>query len=369
MLFSGIGSEPAVGWIISLVGIGCPWFVSAMLESKKVESLKRVRWVIFVGIALALLLGFNPAVPQTKPALQITEPLRGSIVNPGKTLTVKVSSPTPALFPEVALIGGDPIGFGGTISSLPGELSVQIPNDIRFGKHRLTVEGTPKSGGEAVFEAIEIDVERPDLPVSMSATLSGIHFDARGEQIPLIVLANFLDGSEGTSTYDVTESSHIHFSSANTEVATVDTSGQVTAVGPGTGLIAVKYALGDEKLSIGIPVQMPNPARDIDGKNFFISVTPGMKTIEPGGSASFKITASTYTAFTGEIELRAHGLPEGATASFTPVSIRASESATLAISVLRSTPLDTYPIFVTGKSGDLSPTVSCLLIISATDKR
>ena len=185
------------------------------------------RWIPFIWIAPTVFVGI-PTFPQAKPALQITEPSSGAIVNPGQALTVKVSSPTPGLFPEVALIGEDPIGFAGTISSLPGELSVPIPKDIKLGRHRLTVEGIPKSGGETTFEGIDVDVERPDIPVSMSATLFGIEFGAPGEQIRLIVLAEFLDGSDGALTYEVTESTHIRFSSANTEVATVDASGQVT---------------------------------------------------------------------------------------------------------------------------------------------
>lgn len=324
-------------------------------------------WVVLAGIGLTTLVPPSTiAAPQTKPVLQITEPASGSIVNPGQMLTVKVTSPTPALFPEVALIGEDPIGFAGTISPLPGELSVPIPKDINLGRHTLTVEGRPQAGKETVFATVEIDVERLDFPVGMSATLSGIQLDSPGEQIRLEVLAQYFDGT----TYRATSSSHISFSSANTEVATVDASGQVTAVAPGIGLITVKYALGDNKLSIGIPVQMPNPDREPGGSNFFISIAPGAQTIEPGSSANFKVTSSTYTGFTGEIALSAHGLPEGAKATFTPVSVLASgESATLTISILRSTPLDTYPIFITGRNGSLNPTVSVLLIVTANGKK
>lgn len=222
-------------------------------------ELNRV-WVVLAGIALTTLVGANIiAVPQTKPVLRITEPVSGSIVNPGEMLTVKVTSPTPALFPEVALIGEDPIGFAGTITSLPGEVSVPIPKDIDLGRHTLTVEGRPKSGKDLIFASVEIDVERADFPVSMSTTLSGIELDSPGEQIPLEVLAQYSDGT----TYRATSSSHISFSSANTEVATVNASGQVTAVAPGIGSIAVKYTLGDNKLSVRIPVQMPNPDRGI----------------------------------------------------------------------------------------------------------
>jgi hypothetical protein len=199
----------------------------------------------------------------------------------------------------------------------------------------------------------------------MSATLSGIEFDSIGEQIRLEVLAQYSDGT----TYLATSSSHVSFSSANTEVATVDASGQVTAVAPGISLITVKYTLGDNRLSIGIPVQMPNSDREPGASNFLISIAPGMQTIEPGSSTSFKVTSSTYNGFTGEIVLSAHGLPEGAKASFTPVSVLASESATLTISILRSTPSDTYPIFVTGRNGKLNPTVSVLLIVATNSKR
>ncbi len=323
-------------------------------------------WVVLAAIALTTLVPASiSAIPQTKPVFQITEPASGSIVNPGQMLTVKVTSPTPALFPEVALIGEDPIGFAGTISRLPGELSVPIPKDINLGRHTLTVEGRPQAGKELVLATVDIDVERLDFPVSMSATDSRIGLDSPGEQIHLEVLADYSDGT----TYRATSSSHISFSSANTEVATVDASGMVTAVAPGIGLITVKYALGDNKLSIGIPVQMPNPDRDPGGSSFFISIAPGAQTIEPGSSANFKVTSSTYTGFTGEIALSAHGLPEGAKATFTPVSVLASESATLTISILRSTPLDTYPIFITGRNGSLNPTVSVLLIVTTNGKK
>lgn len=46
--------------------------------------------------AIIAIRGTLAAAPQAKPELEITEPPRGSIVNPGQALTVKVSSRTPA---------------------------------------------------------------------------------------------------------------------------------------------------------------------------------------------------------------------------------------------------------------------------------
>jgi len=324
-------------------------------------------WVILAGMVLT---AFGPVVitatPQTTPELQITEPSAGSIVNPGQALTVKVTSPTPALFPEV-FIFGHPFGFAGTIPSLPGELSVRIPVDVELGRHALIAEGKPKLGKEPIYARVEIDVERTDLPASVSTTTSGIQFDSQGEQVRLGVFAEFFDRTTtpiSTSTYRATASSHISFSSANTDVATVDSAGLVTAVAPGSGLITVRYTVGETRVSSGIPVQFPDPDPEPGGHKFAFSIAPGIGTIEPGGSASFKITATTYSGFAGEIEFAAHGLPDGATASFTPVAIHASESATMTISTLRSTPLDTYSIFVSGRSGKLNPTAGVLLIVT-----
>src|ERR1700686_1786035 len=79
--------------------------------------------VSFAVILISLMLVAATAAPQNQAVLQITEPSEGAIVNPGQTLNVRVTSPTPALFPEV-FVGGDATPFAGTISPLPGELSV-----------------------------------------------------------------------------------------------------------------------------------------------------------------------------------------------------------------------------------------------------
>jgi hypothetical protein len=284
--------------------------------------------VSFVVFLISLIPVAATASPQEKPVLEITEPTEGTIVNPGQTLSVRITSPTPALFPRVAVIGAK-IGFLGTISSLPGELSAQIPNDIKLGRHELSVVGTPQSGKERIEASIQIDVERPDLPASMSAQFPGLLLDSVGEQVYLDVSAQFFDRTASpvtTVTYDVTESSHLSFSSANTEVVTVDSSGQVTAVAPGIGEITVKYTLGDIRISIGIPVQVPDPNGGFGTNKFVLSGPSVGQRIEPGGSASFKLTVSSFSNFPGEIEFSAHGLPDGATARFTPVAAHAPGS-------------------------------------------
>jgi hypothetical protein len=329
-----------------------------------------VRVISFAVFLVSLIPVVATASPQEKPVLQITDPVEGTIVNPGQTLKVRVTSPTPALFQSVAVIG-EKIGFLGTISSLPGELSAQIPNDIKLGRHELSVVGTPQSGKERILATIQIDVERPDLPASMSSQFSGLQLDSAGEQVPLDVLAQFFDRTTSpitTATYDVTESTHISFSSANTEVATVDSSGQVTAVAPGAGQIQVKYTLGDNRVSIGIPVHVPDPNGESERNKFIFSIAPGGQKIEPGGSASFKLTVSSFSNFPGEIEFSAHGLPDDTTARFTPVSAHAPGSVTLTISTSQSTPVDAYPVYITARSGELHSEASLLLLVTKNSR-
>jgi len=138
---------------------------------------------------------------------------------------------------------------------------------------QLTVEGRPQAGKELVFATVDIDVERLDFPVSMSATDSGIGLDSPGEQIHLEVLADYSDGT----THRATSSSRISFSSANTEVATVDASGMVTAVAPGIGLITVKYALGDTSFRLGFQCRCPIVIGNLARAIFFISIAPGVQ--------------------------------------------------------------------------------------------
>jgi hypothetical protein len=205
----------------------------------------------------------------------------------------------------------------------------------------------------------------------MSAQFPGLLFDSVGEQVDLDVSAQFFDRTASpvtTVTYGVTESSHLSFSSANTEVAIVDSSGHVTAVAPGIGEIRVKYTLGGIRISIGIPVQVPDPNGGFGTNKFVLSGPPVGQKIGPGGSASFELTVSSFSNFPGEIEFSAHGLPDGATARFTPVAAHAPGSVTLTISTSQSTSLDSYPIYVTARSGEQHCTLGVLLAVTANSQ-
>lgn len=191
---------------------------------------------------------------QTPPQLEITAPTGGTIAHPGETISVTVTSPAGVTFSQVAVVGEDPLGLSDIATSVPASFSFTIPTDIRCGTYMLTAGGTTASGVSVQSATTLIDIERPDLPVSLSPLMPGITFEAQGEQSPIVVLATFSDGS----ILEVTRSSHLTYSSATPGSATVDSNGIVTAASPGATLIKAIYRLNDQSVELDVPVAVPS---------------------------------------------------------------------------------------------------------------
>jgi hypothetical protein len=192
---------------------------------------------------------------QTQPRLQITVPATGTVVSPGQTLSVNVTSPAGLAFSQVVVIGEYPIGMSAVATSVPAQFSVNIPSQIACGSHMLTAEGTTTSGQNAESASIMIDVERPDFPVSLSASTSALTLESQGQQDSFVVFATFSD----RAVLRVTESSYVTYASSNNAVATIDATGVVTAVASGDALITATYTLGSLKNQISVPVSVQSP--------------------------------------------------------------------------------------------------------------
>jgi hypothetical protein len=121
------------------------------------------------------------------PALQITSPANSSIVNPGQAVSVSVTSPANTSFMQVAVIGEDPIGFSSIQTGVPATFSFAIPANVASRKYTLTAFGIAASGQNVESNPILIDVERPDLPVSISVQTRNIIFSGPGETSPIVL--------------------------------------------------------------------------------------------------------------------------------------------------------------------------------------
>jgi hypothetical protein len=173
----------------------------------------------------------------TAQTLKIAEPKDGTVVNPGQTITVVVEASPPLTFRAIIIVGTDVIGFSQNLFAPPYRFSMTIPPRARPRRYGLTADGTMEPGKGTTSQRVEILVERPDDPVSLSAETSVLGFERPGDQYSMRIVAAFPDGS----SVDVSESSHITYQSDAPSVAAVDACGLVTAVAPGSAQITIRY--------------------------------------------------------------------------------------------------------------------------------
>ena len=200
------------------------------------------RYAILFAFGLALsLTGSSPSLGhQNQPGLQITSPKLGTVVNTGQPISVTVSSPANLTFTYIAILG-----LGGPTSantSAPATFSLTIPSNTQPGRYGLTAVGRPTVGKAVFSKSIDITVERPDEPVSLTADPPAYHF-RQGDFDYLRISGTFSDGA----TLNVTESTYLSFSTSNPSVVSVNAKGLVRAVAPGDAIVTASYSGGPSK--------------------------------------------------------------------------------------------------------------------------
>jgi hypothetical protein len=89
--------------------------------------------------------------------------------------------------------------------------------------------------------------------------------------------------------------------------------------------------------------------------DFSLTASPASVTVSQMATASYQVTVTSISSFSGTVSLQASGLPSGAQAVFAPsgsVSLAQGQSVTETLSVLttQSTPVGSYNITITGSS-------------------
>ncbi|MGD0668261.1 MAG: Ig-like domain-containing protein [Bryobacteraceae bacterium] len=187
----------------------------------------------------------------TAQTLKITEPKDGTVVSPGQILHVTVEvSPPGAFIRSVIVIGGDPIGFSDALGAPPYNFSLKIPAQIRPRRYTITADGFVEPGKGIDSDPVDIQVERSDSPLSLTAEPAVLDFREVGDQCPVAAVGKFTDAPR----VDLDESSYVQYDSDNPSVATVTEDGHVTAAGFGSAKITVRY----NGLSAVVPVTVRN---------------------------------------------------------------------------------------------------------------
>ncbi len=118
------------------------------------ETRRNPSLLILSMIAKALLVVV--AIPHAAlgQSIQISSPANGTVVNPGHTLSVTVTSPGGTTFSQIALIGPNPIGFNVQQTSAPAQFSISIPADADCRLYSLIADGIMASGQGATSAPI-----------------------------------------------------------------------------------------------------------------------------------------------------------------------------------------------------------------------
>jgi hypothetical protein len=265
---------------------------------RKLQSAREFPPRALLTLPFVLALAITPACLGQQPLLQVTLPTNGTIVNPGQTVTVSVTSPAGASFSGVFIIGEKPIGFSDPLASVPAQFSIAIPPAIDAGPYMLTAMAATSSGQSAQSAPVLIDVERPDMPTGLSAQTPGnqVTLEALGQQFPIILFAAFSDGS----VLAVTQSSYVTYSSSDTSIATVDSNGMITGISAGTATITATYSLAGQTVQTMLSVSVSKQVMDVSpttlnfgSQNVGTSSASQQLTVTNAGAAPLKILSLT----------------------------------------------------------------------------
>jgi hypothetical protein len=210
--------------------------------------------------------------------LQITSPPSGTVVYPNQTVVISVNA-DPSVS-NVAILGDDPLGFSQTTNGQSLQFQLTIPSNTTIGAYNVNAVGTGSNGLLVTSPPMSLQVDSQQS-ASISGTQPGVlRFSAAGQTVPLHVI-----GSVAGSQLDITHSLQMSYSSENSQIATVDGNGIVTAVALGSTHIILRNSSGSYYVSTEV------------GQLAEMSF-PGLASTLPGNSFTFQWTGSnTATAY------------------------------------------------------------------------
>lgn len=185
---------------------------------------------------------------QQAATLRIASPADGAVVYSGRTFVVTVEA-SPGVFKRVSVIGTGLMEGPGPLYAPPYRFTLRVRPTTNSGTYSVTAIGFTASD-ERVESQIELDVERPDSPVTIKNELSGLFVDV-GHRSLLLITGTFADGS----FVDLTYSSLTTYASSDLAVAKVAPNGFVTAVGPGSAEITIT----NNGASVVVPIKVAAP--------------------------------------------------------------------------------------------------------------
>jgi len=97
--------------------------------------------------------------------------------------------------------------------------------------------------------------------------------------------------------------------------------------------------------------------------DFTLSAVPSTLSVARKSQGSFTVSIAAVNGFSGTVALSASGVPARTSSSFSPTTVTGSGNSRLTISVNKPAQPGTYPLVITGTSGNLSHSTNVTLVI------
>jgi hypothetical protein len=216
----------------------------------------------------------------------ITSPASGSVYSPGSTINVTANVTGGSVL--AVKIAAQDIGTAPFQVTAPYSFSFVVPAGI-VGPRNVFAAGLIADETAVFSPVITVDIEPGTAPTSISFQQPLVAFGYVGEQQRIGVTATFADGS----TLDVSKSTQLSFTSGNTSLVSVDTTGLITGLAPGNTTVTATFGTATATLQtvgpttvegdlngdglvtlddllflesmVGQPPTGPNDARDLNG--------------------------------------------------------------------------------------------------------
>lgn len=325
-----------------------------------------------------LILGGNPSRGTYEPHMEIYTPPY-----------LYTSSGTLATRPTITSVPTSPIGYGASFTiQTPNASSIssvvliragavthafdmdqrEVGLSFTAGSGSLTATAPPNgniappgwyhvfilnsSGVPSVSQFVQLSATPNDVPPTGTITSpTGNVTIAPGGSVSF-------SGSGASSTGTISNYSWV-FPGGSPATSSLTNPGSVTFSTAGTYVVSMT-------VTDNSGVSDPNPpTRTVTvTPDFQVSAAPVSQTVAPGGSASYTVTLTPASGFSGTVSLSATGTPSGATATFNPTSINTSGTSTLTVSTSTSTGLGASTITITGSVGTLTHTAQVTLNVA-----
>ncbi|MBE8517442.1 proprotein convertase P-domain-containing protein, partial [Amycolatopsis sp. H6(2020)] len=117
--------------------------------------------------------------------------------------------------------------------------------------------------------------------------------------------------------------------------------------------------------AISVPAATGEPVCGGD-PDYAVTLSQPAGTVRPGGSTTVTVNTELTSGTAQAITLSASGLPDGATATFSPATVQAGGSSTLTIATSSSTPEGTGPITITADGTATDHTAQYALTVDSS---